>query len=1041
MLTGTTYTSAFTYEDGFGRTRETQTASPMSGRIVIATVYDARGLESALSEPAHNSGAPGSGLVNPTLTSLPQWTKTVYDDQEREIASIAYNLGTELRRTTTGYPGAERTEVTPPFGGKTTTVTDIDGQPIKVEEWADTSTHHDTGYTYDLAGNLTKMTDAKGNVRTFTFDWLDRRTAATDPDAGASSYGYDLAGNLLWSVNGKGQKISYTYDELGRRRTQWSGEPLSGVKLAEWTYDSVAKGHPATSTRITGGRPYTQAITAYDADYRPTGSTVTIPAAEGDLGRDYSLTSAYDAAGNLREQTLPAAGGLPEEKLTYGYTNLGFAKDLTSAAGVYVQDTAFTLTGKLTWRSHGAGGKLKRTLERDPATDWLSRVHTQTKADTTSPDTVQDDRYSYNVAGNITRILDSASSSTAPQAECFTYDGLRRLKTAYTTTAGTCTGQGDALGADPYDQAFTYDQVGNISTLTEAGQSATYVYPAAGPTAVRPNAVTSITRPGGTDTYAYDNAGQLAARTVAGKQATFDWNELGQLAAATVDGQATGMAYDAAGERLIRRDPDGSTTLYLGHTELRLAGGQVTGKRYYTATDGAQIAMRQPGGLTWLLTGQHGSTQLAVNDTTGAVNRERYLPYGKRRGTDDLPFTDLGFLGKTEDATTDLVYLGARYYDPAIAKFISTDPELDLRTPEWANPYSYAANNPIDQSDPDGRRVDTGNRDSDRTFHKTHKPSGQKKKTWEIKLGKKHKKDVAAQEKKIKKEREAWVKRERDRSRYQNRKSHLRKEETDAWRYTMGHPGMTDKFGSISARYSTLRKYWDGKKWTTRPVPRDPRPCSSFVSGTKVLMADGTTKAIEQVRAGDKVLATDPKSGRTRARSVITPISSRGAKNLVQIIVGEANDRRDSAVAIIATADHPFWMPTLREWVPAGDLRSGAWLRTSAGTYAQVQGVEKWTAVLRVHNLTIADVHTYYVLAGEQAVLVHNAGPGRNCGDLGPDWEPANPDTICDSSGCEDVAKNIQRKIGGTRHRITDSYGAPLWASIEIGTQDGVTMT
>ncbi|MFI6299450.1 RHS repeat-associated core domain-containing protein [Nonomuraea sp. NPDC050790] len=136
----------------------------------------------------------------------------------------------------------------------------------------------------------------------------------------------------------------------------------------------------------------------------------------------------------------------------------------------------------------------------------------------------------------------------------------------------------------------------------------------------------------------------------------------------------------------------------------------------------------------------------------GNVSRERYLPYGTRRGTDDLPFTDLGFLGKTEDATTDLLYLGARYYDPAIAKFISTDPELDLRTPEWANPYSYAAGNPIDQSDPDGRRVDAGGGSSDKSygysrdkktpnanqnFAKTHHASGKKKTKTEQKVHRK----------------------------------------------------------------------------------------------------------------------------------------------------------------------------------------------------------------------------------------------------------------------------------------------------------------
>ncbi|MFI6712786.1 hypothetical protein ACIBF7_40550, partial [Nonomuraea sp. NPDC050478] len=310
LLTGTTYTTTHSYDDGLGRNREAQTASPAGGRIVTATTYDARGLTAAVSEPVHNADDAGSGLLNAALTDLPQWTKTVYDGQERPTASIAYHLGTELRRTTTAYPGSERTEVTPPFGGKTATVTDVFGRAVKVEEWPNASQHADTGYGYDLRGNLTTMTDANGNVRTYTYDWLDRRTAADDPDAGTSSYGFDLAGRQIWSVDGNGQKISNSYDDLGRRTSQWAGETGTGTKLAEWSYDTVAKGQPTAATRITAGHAYTQAVTGYDSDYRPTASTVTVPAVEGALAGTYSFTSSYDAAGNLRTQGLPAAGGL-----------------------------------------------------------------------------------------------------------------------------------------------------------------------------------------------------------------------------------------------------------------------------------------------------------------------------------------------------------------------------------------------------------------------------------------------------------------------------------------------------------------------------------------------------------------------------------------------------------------------------------------------------------------------------------------------------------------------------------------------------------
>ncbi|MGW4795021.1 RHS repeat-associated core domain-containing protein [Nonomuraea sp. NPDC004297] len=187
-------------------------------------------------------------------------------------------------------------------------------------------------------------------------------------------------------------------------------------------------------------------------------------------------------------------------------------------------------------------------------------------------------------------------------------------------------------------------------------------------------------------------------------QSAFDWNQLGQLTRAVVGGQETTMVYDADGQRLLRRAP-GGTTLYLDGTEVTLSGGQVTAKRHYATSDGATIALRDGTGVTWLLSGLHGSQQLAVT-ADGQVSRERYLPFGQRRGADDLPFTDRGWLGKTEDGSTGLTYLSARYYDPAIAKFISVDPLLDMTTPEWANPYSYAGNDPIGQADPDGLRPD-----------------------------------------------------------------------------------------------------------------------------------------------------------------------------------------------------------------------------------------------------------------------------------------------------------------------------------------------
>ncbi|MGI5289523.1 RHS repeat-associated core domain-containing protein [Nonomuraea polychroma] len=1007
LLTGTGSTArwltTFNYEDGFGRPREAQTASPAGGRIVTVTTYDGRGLSQAISDPMYNTAEPGSGLLNPALTDLPQWTKVVYDDQERPTATIAYHLGTELRRTTTSYTGVERAEVIPPVGAKTVTSTDVFGRTVKVEEWADGSTHHDTFYAYDVNGNLTNMTDANGNVRTFTVDWLGRPTAATDPDAGSSSYGYDPAGRMLWSTDGRGQKVSYTYDDLGRRTSQWAGEAGTGTKLAEWTYDTVAKGQPATATRHSGGRAYTQAVTAYDDDYRRTGTSITIPASEGALAGTYTFTAGFDAAGNVREQGVPAAGGLPAETITHSYTELGLIKSVTSGYGggfTYLKDTAFTATRKLAAQTLGVDGQVKRTVERDATTDWLSRITTQTKANTSTPDTVQDDRYGYDTAGKVTRILDAAA--TPAQAECYTYDGLHRLAAAWTTTASTCAaGSADNLGVDPYNQRYTYDKVGNLTTLTDNGQTATYAYPAPGAAALRPNAVTSITRPTGTDSYAYDAAGQLTARTVGGKQGTFTWNELGQLSRATIEGQNTDMVYDADGQRLIRRDPDGTTTLYLDGTELTMTGGLVAAKRYYATSDGTMIAMRRADGVTWLLPGRHGSQQLAVHDATGEVSRERYLPFGQRRGDDDLPFTDLGFLGRTEDASTGLTYLSARYYDPVSARFISPDPLLDLTTPAWANSYAYAGNDPIGQSDPDGLRPDPCGDGSGRTVcaktieqkfaqrqpltkaevaehvyntHYSNLSPDQRRTVW---MAWKAQTDPDAVN--------AWVKKtlaERNRQAMTMVRDFLwvlfiedypECARGDAlacasiipWGKAIGLPAKVIR-KLVSKADDTVNAARKGKRAKVS--------CSSFVPGTRVTMADGTTKPIEEVQVGDKVLATDPDTGKTEVKPVVSVITSKGEKNLVQLTVDTDGDRGQATGLVIATAEHSFWLPELRDWREAGSLKPGQWLQTSAGTKVRIAGITAWAAKdQRVHNLTIQDVHTYHVVTGSVDALVHNA--------------------------------------------------------------------
>ncbi|WP_162253089.1 RHS repeat-associated core domain-containing protein [Rhodanobacter sp. Soil772] len=100
-------------------------------------------------------------------------------------------------------------------------------------------------------------------------------------------------------------------------------------------------------------------------------------------------------------------------------------------------------------------------------------------------------------------------------------------------------------------------------------------------------------------------------------------------------------------------------------------------------------------------------TVLAKADASGAiVATYDYAPYGMAVASMSPAPNGPGYTGHVNDPDTGLVYMQARYYDPAVGRFLSSDPVKP--TPGNAfnfNPYTYANNNPIINFDPSGRET------------------------------------------------------------------------------------------------------------------------------------------------------------------------------------------------------------------------------------------------------------------------------------------------------------------------------------------------
>jgi RHS repeat-associated protein len=480
---------------------------------------------------------------------------------------------------------------------------------------------------------------------------------------------------MTQSLSPNSKTVDYTYDDLNRRLT----EDYTGVTGTEITYgyDSCTQGiGKLCSTVMTSGA---NTAYVYDGDGDIVSESYTIN------GSTYVTSYTYDVPGDILSITYPDLAvveylyyfkGLP--KVVKEKENGGSIDD---AANSFVYAPNLQLAGL----TYGNGVRTDDTLDSTK----LYRLTSRNTHNTASVN-LQNTSYTYDGNGNITAYGDTSATSSA-KAVSYTYDALDRLMTATTSSV--------ASGTSSYSESYSYDALGNITSKN--GQ--TYLYQGnTGVLQANPHAVTSVN----SVTYTYDNDGNMTSDGTLAN--TYNYKD--QLTQ-TVDGSTTvNYYYDADGNRVWYKvgslntyypnkyfSTDGTTTtkqIYLGDKMIatyKTTSGTTT--HYYVQPDNIR-----------------GSS--IVTDSTGTKNQLLdYLPFGDIRLNEQATSFDEKdkFGGHPYDADTDLNYLGARYYNAKIGRFISEDPtatfspESLLSDPQQLNTYAYARNNPLTNIDPDGR--------------------------------------------------------------------------------------------------------------------------------------------------------------------------------------------------------------------------------------------------------------------------------------------------------------------------------------------------
>ncbi|MEU7063114.1 RHS repeat-associated core domain-containing protein [Streptomyces sp. NPDC046161] len=1083
LLDDGTYRSSYEIFDSSLRIRQTQMEALGGGRVISDTFYNSLG-QVWKSNGAYYTGGTASGVQwAPKDNEVSASTLTEYDGSGRPVAQISRKFGEETSRTTTRY-GGDSITVDPPKG-ETPTQAFLDGQGRKTElrffrSDSPTGAYDTTRYTYERRGQLEKVVNEAGDTWSFEYDIRGRQTKVTDPEKGTVTKAYGKGDRLESTTDSRGRTIAYEYDVLGRTTATHEGS-LTGPKLTDAVYDTLpgAVGLPVSATRYVNGNAYTQAVTGYDAEYRPTGTSVTIPKSEGALAGTYDFSAGYRPNTGLSAWSQqPAVAGLPAERTTLAYNHFELPTVMGIAGKTFVGKVDYSPMGDVLRTESGpAGSQLYTSNFYDEQTRRLTRtVNDRERA----PGRINDTSYDYDTVGNILKITDKEGpeASATTDTQCFVYDYLQRMSEAWTAT-DDCAAQPGASGPgsrpkvggpNPYWSSYSFDAAGNRTKEVQHAPAGdltkdvvrTYGYGTPGKAGANRLGKVDTTGPGGarTESYGYDEAGNTTSRTVQGNTQVLEWDSEGSLTKVTEGGKTTEFLYGPGGDRLIKRDPTGST-LYLPGTEVKLTtSGALEGTRYYSHPAGPTMVRTAKAGVlstSYLLSDNNGTSTTAVDAATLDVTRRKFTPFGEARGTAPSVWPGKkGFVGGEMDESTGLVHLGAREYDPTTGRFLSVDPVVDFNEPKQQNPYAYANNSPVTFSDPGGQSIappvmpikdfsdaelawanwangrsaldvaldvalgilkDASGYNDIRdclggdwgacaglAFEAALPFAGKAKRilkaldrAWDAFNGWMSKlrlaRDIISRAQRYQ---QAMAKYAEDLAEWKRQieeaaeRARKLEEEAAAARRAAQEAAAAaakkaDEAAATAARQAkeaaSRAKKADkaGKsskaaepKKAAKKEPEKGETCNSFVPGTQVLLADGSTKPIEDVAIGDEVVSEDTEAGTTSVEPVVARIIGEGSKNLVEVTVDIDGDRGGASEKITATDGHPFWIPALGEWLTAGELKAGEWLQTSSGTWVQITGIKAWTEHKRVHNLTVATHHTYYALAGATPLLVHN---------------------------------------------------------------------
>lgn len=702
-------------EEDYAYTHNVYEASPL-----------ARSHKSTLPGPLHKMNSGREVLTTYGVNT----TETFYTSAQGSTPAKTWGVD-KLNKVITEDPDGKKTiSYTNSWGQTIASGTDMNGDGKLVRG---SSGDLVTEFAYDLRGNMVRSEDPRGLATTYTYDQRGLLVEKKLPDqTHPHKYRYDKKGRLRFHRDpvrdSSGDHYYYTkYDqfdrptETGKYNSSSYFDTQSYIDNASWptsnktayiyySYDgsSAYSGAQNTKGRLTRTQYWDVSSSSWGYtwySYNNQGLVEWVVQRIPELTGDKRVEYEYDALGRMTRLKYNPSGTAEDHYFWYEYDGLGrmeyvYSNTVNSTSG-RIKEAQYT------YNADGQPKQIRYGNSNIQYVDylytvqgWLDKINNGAISGTDKFGMNLD--YNYNGNVSLQQFRQAGAGNTNLVNYYYYYDTANRLTSANFSGSG--------YGSSAFDASYSYDQNGNVTSLTRTNNG-TYPYESVpGITySSSSNRITNISyQPGPVPTsnksVSYDANGNTTVHQVQNITSTsYDWRNLAYRMVA--NGTTLDYAYDADAKRVKKEVVGGTKTHYVrganGETVAIYENGS---RKNVNLLAGADVIGSWDGSQRRYFIKDHlGSTRTTVDQSGNVDGYDDYYAFGLampgRSSNSANPTDNYKFTGHERDAEAGLTidYMNARTYDPIIGRFLQVDPAM-----EFASPYSYVGSNPLKFTDPTG---------------------------------------------------------------------------------------------------------------------------------------------------------------------------------------------------------------------------------------------------------------------------------------------------------------------------------------------------